>query len=120
VLSWVCFFCQLHFNINQYTTQSRRCSNPNAIDQLVEVRDEMLGKEEELSLEAPTLVDGEYKGGTAFERLGQEGVKGTRCYSLSLTHQSPRCIVSPTAGGKVYEGDSTENERMRNHAVKVS
>jgi hypothetical protein len=80
----------------------------------------MLGKEEELSLETPTLVDGEYKGGTAFERLGQEGVKGTRCYSLSLTHQSPRCIVSPTAGGKVYEGDSTENERMRNHAVKVS
>lgn len=39
-----------------------------------------------MSLEAPTLVEGEQKGGTAFERLGQEGVKGTRCYSLSLTH----------------------------------
>lgn len=73
-----------------------------------------------MSLEAPTLVEGEQKGGTAFERLGQEGVKGTRCYSLSLTHQSPRCIVSPTAGGKVYEGGPTENQRMRRNAVKVS
>ena len=75
-----------------------------------------------MSPEAPTLVDGELKGGTAFERLGQEGVKGTRCYSLSLTHQLPRLIVSPTAGGKVYEGGATENKslRMRGRAVEVS
>jgi hypothetical protein len=73
-----------------------------------------------MSLEAPIRVDGELKGGTAFERLGQEGVKGTRCYSLSLTHQSQRRIVSPTAGGKVYEGGVTENEKMRHLAVEVS
>ena len=80
----------------------------------------MLGDEDEMSLEAPKSVERELRGGTAFERLGQEGVKGTRCYSLSLTHQSPRCIVSPTAGGKVYQGGPTENEQMRHHAVEVS
>lgn len=100
--------------------KSHRCSNPDAITQLVTVRDEILGNEEEMSLDVPIWAEGELKGGTAFERLGQEGVKGTRCYSLSLTHQSPRRIVSPTAGGKVYKGGHTENERMRRHAVEVS
>jgi hypothetical protein len=35
-------------------------------------------------------------------------------------HQSPRCIVSPTVGGKVYEGGPTKNEQVRRHTVEVS
>jgi hypothetical protein len=42
----------------------------------------MLRNDEEMSLEAPKFVEGELRGGTGFERLGQEGVKRTRCYSL--------------------------------------
>lgn len=88
--------------------------------ELVQARDTILGQPEEMTPDRPQKVDGELKGGIYFERLGQEGVKDTRCYSLSLTHQSPRGIVGPTAGGKVYDRGMTENEEIRKKTVKVS
>lgn len=43
-------------------------------------------------------------GGTAFERCGQNPVKGSgRCYSLTMTHQCQRALVGPTAAIKRYE-----------------
>lgn len=43
-------------------------------------------------------------GGTAFERCGQNPVKGMgRCYSLTMTHQRQRAVIGPTAGLKHYE-----------------
>lgn len=37
-------------------------------------------------------------GGTAFERCGQNPVKGSgHCYSLTMTHQRQRALVGPTA-----------------------
>jgi hypothetical protein len=79
----------------------------------------VLGNEDEMTLSAPGNVDGKLQGGTNFERLGQDGVKGTRCYSMSTIHQAPRGLVGPTAGGKVYDGGITENEVIRKHFVKV-
>ncbi len=73
-----------------------------------------------MTVDAPSIIDGTLRGGTHFERLGQRGVKDTRCYSLSLTHQTQRGIVGPTAGGKVYNGVPTENERLRKQIIEVS
>lgn len=43
-------------------------------------------------------------GGTAFERCGQNLVKGSgRHYSLMMTHQCQHTLVGPTAGLKEYE-----------------
>lgn len=43
-------------------------------------------------------------GGTAFERCGQNPVKGSgRCYSLTMTHQRQRALVGPTAAIKRYD-----------------
>ena len=72
-----------------------------------------------MTLDPPQKVNGELVGGIYFERLGQEGVKGTRCYSMTLSHQSQRGIVGPTAGGKVYDRGMTDNERIRQNTVQV-
>ncbi len=62
----------------------------------------------------------QYRGGTKFERLGQDGVKDTRCYSLSGVAQRPRKLVGPTAGGKVLDDSvETENERIRRRLLRV-
>ena len=63
-------------------------------------------------------------GGTAFERCGQRPVKGSgRCYSLSMTHQRQRALVGPTALGKYYELDDSDeynmNLEIRGEVTKV-
>lgn len=63
--------------------------------------------------------DGTAIGDTHFERLGQQGVKNTRCFSLTQTHQHPWGLVGPTAGGKVYDYELSENEKIRQETVKV-
>jgi hypothetical protein len=58
---------------------------------------------------------------TYFETLGQNSVKANRCYSASMTHQHPRSLVGPTAGGKVYEdGEMHENITLRKRVLEVS
>ena len=70
-------------------------------------RDLFLGTPEEMSLSEPVPnpnEPGRLIGGTAFERCGQNPVKGSgRCYSLTMTHQRQRALVGPTAGLKQYE-----------------
>lgn len=84
------------------------------------MRDKILGPANLMSLGPPTVDDdGSPIGGTYFERLGQRGVKETRCYSLTQTHQHSRALVGPTAGGKVYDFDLTENELIRQDTVRV-
>jgi hypothetical protein len=61
--------------------------------------------------------NGNVVGSTLFERLGQKGVKDTRCYSLSITHQVPRGLVGPTAGAKIYPKERDENQKIRQMLV---
>ena len=93
---------------------------PDDIDKLSAARDKMLGPESEMTLEKPIIENGNLVGGTYFERLGQVGVKNTRCYSLSITHQHPRGVVGPTAAGKVYEGSLSDHGKIRKEIVSVS
>ena len=52
-------------------------------------------------------------GGTAFERCGQNSVKGSgRCYSLTMTHQRQRALVGPTAAIKRYDN-------MKDHSLET-
>lgn len=74
---------------------------------------------------APTKNDkGEYVGGAAIERTGVKGVKGTRCYSTTCTHQHSRGLVGPTAQGKIYtdeeESEWSDDLIGRKRSVKVS
>jgi hypothetical protein len=92
---------------------------PEDIDKLSTARDKMLGPESEMTLDEPTTKNGKMVGGTYFERLGQIGVKNTRCYSLSLTHQHPRGVVGPTAAGKVYDGALNDHGKIRKEIVSV-
>jgi hypothetical protein len=54
------------------------------------VRDLFLGPAEEMSSSAPVPDPdnpGKFIGGTAFERCGQQSIKGSGCcYSLTVTH----------------------------------
>jgi hypothetical protein len=95
---------------------------------LDEGRDLFLGPPEEMSSSAPIVnpdEPGHLIGGTAFERCGQIPVKESgRCYSLSMSHQRPRAVVGPTAGGKRYEiidddDRSSLNLEIRGKVTKV-
>ena len=57
---------------------------------------------------------------TYFETLGQNSVKTNRCYSTSMTHQRPRSLVGPTAGGKAYDDiEMNENLKLRKRVLEV-
>ena len=83
------------------------------LEQLDTVRDLFLGPSEEMTSTEPRpdpKNPNRLIGGTAFERCGQNPVKGSgRCYSLTMTHQRQRALVGPTAAIKRYE-TSKENE----------
>jgi hypothetical protein len=92
------------------------------IEELDVVRDLFLGPPEEMSpMEPkpnPNKPDG-LIGGTAFERCGQNPVKGSgRCYSLSMTHQHQRALVGPTAANKRYETLQDENPESLNLEIR--
>ncbi|KAJ3508347.1 hypothetical protein NLJ89_g5806 [Agrocybe chaxingu] len=85
--------------------------DPALIIKLTSARDAMLGN---------ASNRGSYR--TYFESLGQAGVKGGRCFSLTMTQQHPRSLVGPAAGGKVYDDDvrSAENERLRSAMINAA
>lgn len=93
---------------------------PQAIEELERVRDNILGSPEDMTLEKPTAnSEGILVGGSHFERLGQDGVKNTRCVSLTMSHQHAKNRVGPTAGSKMYNSELSENEIIRCDTVKV-
>jgi hypothetical protein len=92
---------------------------PEHIPALTNARDSLLGPQELMTTSKPIKIADELCGGTFFERLGQKGVKDSRCYSLSLTHQYPRGVVGPAAGGKVYNGELSEHGMIRKKIVSV-
>lgn len=58
-------------------------------------------------------------GGTAFERCGQNPVKGSgRCYSLTMTHQRQRALVGPTAAIKRYESSKDDDLESLNLEIR--
>ena len=86
------------------------------------VRDLFLGKPEEMSSTEPRPDPNQPNcliGGKAFERCGQNPVKGSgRCYSLTMTHQRQRALVGPTAGLKRHEGSKDDNLESLNLEIR--
>jgi hypothetical protein len=92
------------------------------LEQLDDVRDSFLGPPEEMSSTEPRLDPNNPDrliGGTAFERCGQNPVKGSgRCYSLTMTHQRQRSLVGPTAGIKRYESFQDKKSESLNLEIR--
>jgi len=92
------------------------------MEQLDVVRDLFLGPPEEMSSTEPRQDPDNPDcliGGTAFERCGQNPVKGSgRCYSLTLTHQRQRALVGPTALIKRYNKDEEDNSESLNLEIR--
>lgn len=84
------------------------------------VRDGLLGEEDSITPECPVMVDGRLVGGTALERSGIQGIKDTRCYTNTLSHQHPRDVVGITASAKIYDGKMSEMQKMRKRMAAVS
>lgn len=122
IMAWNYMGCMvfLLYVIIYWPQRSQRLCNEDAILELKRVRDKILGRSEEMTPDAPkSSSSGELTGGTHFERLGQTGVKNTRCFSMTLSHQHPNNRVGPTAGSKVYNHKLSENESIRRETVKV-
>jgi len=92
------------------------------VEQLDVARDLFLGPPEEMTSTEP-MPDpnnpGRLIGGTAFERCGQNPVKGSgRCYSLTMTHQRQRALVGPTAAIKRYERIEDDDSESLNLEIR--
>ena len=90
--------------INILTFCSHDFLSNEDIEQLEVVRDLFLGPPEEMT-STEAMLDPDNPGrlirGTAFERCGQNPVKGYGCcYFLTMTHQHQRALVGPTAANK--------------------
>ena len=58
-------------------------------------------------------------GGMAFERCGQNPVKGSgRCYSLTMTHQRQRAVIGPTSALKQYEDIEDNHDHSLNLEIR--
>ncbi|TFK59530.1 hypothetical protein BDN72DRAFT_780589, partial [Pluteus cervinus] len=103
----------------------KRVLKDGSMDDLANFQKDFLGPEDMRTLDEPRKnASGHLVGGTHFERQGQIGVKGTRCYSATLTHRHQQAMVGPAAGGKIVEKDQlTENCKLRrphfSHSPKV-
>ena len=107
-----------HFN----TICRNKFLSDDDLEQLDVVRDLFLGPPEEMTSTEP-MPDpnnpGRLIGGTAFERCGQNPVKGSgRCYSLTMTHQRQRALVGPTAGIKRYERIEDDDSESLNLEIR--
>jgi hypothetical protein len=89
---------------------------------LDDVRDLFLGPPSEMSSNVPVPdldKPGKLKGGTAFERCGQQAVKESgRCYSLTMTHQRQRALVGPTSSGKFYDNLKESDDYSLNLEIR--
>jgi hypothetical protein len=88
----------------------------------IRLRDDFMGPKEAMTNQPSMTNNGgeSYFTPTYFETLGQNSVKANRCYSAGMTHQYPRSLVGPTAGGKVYEdGEMDENITLRKRVLEV-
>lgn len=83
------------------------------------VRDGLLGDTNLMTPGPPILVNNELVGGTALERTGIQGIKGTRCYTNTLSHQHPRDVIGITVSAKIY-GEMTEMQKIRKRMAAVS
>jgi hypothetical protein len=95
---------------------------PQLVPDFIRLRDDFMGSKEAMT-DHPGMTNNagkSYYAPTYFETLGQNSVKANRCYSASMTHQHPRSLVGPTAGGKVYEDvEMDENTELRKRVLEV-
>ena len=95
---------------------------PQLVPDFIRLRDDFMGSKEAMT-DHPGMTNNagkSYYAPTYFETLGQNSVKANRCYSASMTHQHPRALVGPTAGGKVYEDvEMDENTKLRKRVLEV-
>jgi hypothetical protein len=91
------------------------------IDAMADIQACVLGPKELISSEAAVNKDGEWVGGTQFERNDYVvGVKGARCYTLGQSHQISRRLISPNAAGKIMDDSMNSDQLLRQKMVKVS
>ena len=95
---------------------------PDLVERFLCLRRDFLGPTEAM-VNHPGLSNNDgksYYAPTYFETLGQNSVKSNRCYSASMTHQCPRSLVGPMAGGKVYdEEEMDKNTTLRKRVLEV-
>lgn len=90
------------------------------MEEFAAVRDGLLGDENLMTPGPPVLVNDKLVGGTALERTGIQGIKGSRCYTNTLSHQHPRDVIGITASAKIYNGQMTEMQKIRKRMAAVS
>lgn len=94
--------------------------DPEMVEEMLELREDVLGSEDFIADPMSNDNGKTQFAPTYFETLGQNSIKSSRCYSLTMTHQRPRGIVGPTAGGKVYEDEGLmENIELRKRIIEV-
>ena len=84
------------------------------------VHDGLLGDQIFMTPGPPILVNDRLVGGKALECTGIQGIKGTRCYTSTLSHQHPHHLIGITASAKIYNGHMTEMQKIRKHMAAVS
>ena len=95
---------------------------PHLVDEFLCLRNDFMGQKNAMSDHPGMSNNGgkSYFAPTLFETLGQNSVKANRCYSVGMTHQHPRALVGPTAGGKVYkDSEMDENTMLRKRVLEV-
>jgi hypothetical protein len=90
------------------------------MEEFAAVRDGILGDANLMTPGPPVIVNDKLVGGTALERTGIQGIKGTRCYTNTLSHQHPRDVIGITASAKIYNGEMTEMQKIRKRMAAVS
>jgi hypothetical protein len=95
--------------------------DPELIDDMLQLQADVLGPEDFVADRMSNDKGKTTFAPTYFETLGQTSIKSSRCYSVSMTHQRPRALVGPTAGGKVYEDDERlmKNTQLRKRIIEV-
>lgn len=93
-----------------------RASLPDdMIEGLEDLRDRLLGPQEEMSPDKAALKDGRWDGGIAFERSPRALSLGNapRCYSVSLVNQVQKTMSAPGAQAKMLDLVKDDDAQLR-------
>ncbi|KAL0565913.1 hypothetical protein V5O48_016103 [Marasmius crinis-equi] len=90
------------------------------LEYLQQLREDVLGPDEEIGASKPIKVHGKFSGGTAFERharaVNLSG--GPRAYPLGVTNQIQKNLEGPSKGSKREGRPLDDNSRLRYRLLK--